>query len=85
MGNETNCGFENTVNEYLATHSVKGLSDWGDFQKFAATAPVKGEVDATVQPCHKARRVRFWGALEHLPLTLESGQTLELDYEVTVF
>ena len=42
MGNETNCGFEKAVNEYLATHPVKGLADWGAFQKFAATAPVFG-------------------------------------------
>ena len=73
MGNETNCGFAKAVNEYLATHPVKGLADWGDFQKFAATPAVKGAVDATVQPCHKARRVRFWGALEHLPLMRSWG------------
>lgn len=73
MGSETNCGFEKAVNEYLATHPVKGLADWGDFQKFAATAPVKGAVDATVYPCHKARRIRFWGALEHLPLMRSWG------------
>lgn len=73
MGNETNCGFEKAVNEFLATHPVKGLADWNDFQKFAATAPVKGAVDATVQPCHKARRIRFWGALEHLPLMRSWG------------
>ena len=73
MSNETNCGFAKAVNEYFATHPVKGLADWGDFQKYVASAPVKGAVDATVQPCHKARRVRFWGALEHLPVMRKWG------------
>ena len=73
MANENQCGFAKAVNEYLATHPVKGLADWGDFQKFAAAPAVKGAVDATVQPCHKARRVRFWGALEHLPLMRSWG------------
>lgn len=68
MGKENQYDFEKAVDEYLATHPVKGLADWNDFRKFAATAPVKGTVDATVQPCHKARRVRFWGALEHMAL-----------------
>ena len=58
MANENKCGFAKAVNEYLATHCVAGLSDWDDFQKYAATPAVKGAVDATVQPCHKARRVR---------------------------
>ena len=66
MANENQCGFAKAVNEYLATHPVKGLADWGDFQKYAATPAVKGAVDATVQPCHKARKIRFWGALEHM-------------------
>ena len=73
MANENKCGFAKAVNEYLATHPVKGLADWGDFQKFAAAPAVKGAVDATVQPCHKARRVRFWGALEHLPVMRSWG------------
>ena len=73
MANENQCGFAKAVNEYLATHPVKGLADWGDFQKFAAAPAVKGAVDATVQPCHKARRIRFWGALEHLPLMRSWG------------
>lgn len=68
MANENQCGFAKAVNEYLATHCVAGLSDWNDFQKYAAAPAVKGTVDATVQPCHKARRVRFWGAIEHLPV-----------------
>lgn len=68
MANENQCGFAKAVNEYLATHCVMGLADWNDFQKYAAAPAVRGAVDATVQPCHKARRVRFWGALEHLPV-----------------
>ncbi len=66
MSIEKQCGFSKAVNEYLATHPVKGMADIRDFSKFAATTPVKGAVDATVQPCHKERKVRFWGALEHL-------------------
>ena len=68
MGSANQRGFERAVDEYLATHPVAGMFDWNDFRKFAATAPAKGTVDATVLPCHKARRVRFWGALEHMSL-----------------
>ncbi len=73
MSIEKQCGFSKAVNEYLATHPVKGMADIRDFNKFAASAPVKGVVDATVQPCHKARKVRFWGAIEHLAVMRKWG------------
>ena len=77
MSCEKDCGFTKAVNEYFATHPVAGIADCPDFIKYAAAAPVKGNVDATVQPCHKARRVRFWGALEHLPVM--RGWGLDVD------
>ena len=73
MSCEKECGFAKAVDEYFATHPVAGIADCGDFKKYAASAPVGGAVDATVQPCHKARRVRFWGALEHLPVMRKWG------------
>ncbi|MBO4287037.1 MAG: hypothetical protein J5985_02590 [Kiritimatiellae bacterium] len=60
--------FAKTVDEYLATHQVTGIGDYAGFVRFAETEPVKGVVTAEVTPAHKARKVRFWGALEHLPL-----------------
>ena len=77
MSCEKDCGFTKAVNEYFATHPVVGIADCPDFIKYAAAAPVKGNVDATVQPCHKSRHVRFWGALEHLPVMRSWG--LEVD------
>ena len=60
--------FAKTVNEFLATHQVAGIEDYAAFARYAAEVPVKGTVSAEVTPAHKARKVRFWGALEHLPL-----------------
>jgi len=77
MSCEKDCGFTKAVNEYFATHPVAGIADCPDFIKYAAATPVKGNVDATVQPCHKSRHVRFWGALEHLPVMRSWG--LEVD------
>ena len=73
MGNKKSGGFEKAVDEYLATHPLRGLSDWADFQKYAAGPAWRGTVDATVLPCHKAQRVRFWGALEHLTVMRQWG------------
>ena len=77
MSCEKDCGFTKAVNEYFATHPVAGIADCPDFIKYAAATPVKGNVDATVQPCHKSRHVRFWGALEHLPVM--RGWGLDVD------
>ena len=71
------CGFSKTANEDLATHPVAGVADCGDLKKYASSAAWKGSVDATVQPCHKARRVRFWGALEHMAVM--RGWGLDVD------
>ncbi len=66
MNNGKQCAFSKAIDEYLATHPVKGIADSREFWKYTTKPPASGSVDATVQPCHKARRVRFWGALEHL-------------------
>lgn len=73
MEKKNQCGFAKDVNEYLAIHEVKGLSDYSDFQKYASAAAAGGEVDATVTPCHKRRIVRFWGGLSHLRLMRKWG------------
>lgn len=65
--------FAKTVNEFLATHQVAGIEDYAAFSRYAATTPAKGTVAAEVTPAHKARKVRFWGALEHLPLMKSWG------------
>ena len=58
--------FAATVEDYLATHPVAGMETYADFCRLVAQPAANGAVDATVQPCHKARKIRFWGALEHM-------------------
>jgi hypothetical protein len=77
MEKKKECEFSKRVNEYLATHEVKGMSDFSEYEKYAVSAGVAGEVDATVTPCHKKRILRFWGALAHLRLLRSWG--LEVD------
>ena len=60
--------FADEVERYLATHPVCGMETYADFCRLVAQPAATGAVDATVQPCHKARKIRFWGALEHMPL-----------------
>ncbi len=77
MNNDKQCAFSKAIDEYLATHPVKGIADSREFWQYAAKPTANGGVDATVQPCHKARRVRFWGALEHLQVM--RGWGLDVD------
>jgi len=58
--------FAATVEKYFATHPVAGLDSYADFCRLVAQPVAGGDIDATVQPRHKARKVRFWGALEHM-------------------
>lgn len=60
--------FAAEVEHYLAAHRVAGMETYADFCRLVAQPAAESAVDATVQPCHKARKIRFWGALEHLPL-----------------
>ena len=60
--------FSEEVERYLAVHPVAGLDSYADFCTLVAQPAARGEVDATVQPAHKAKKIRFWGALEHLAL-----------------
>ncbi len=60
--------FAEEVERYLATHPVAGMETYADFCRLVAQPAAEGTVDATVQPCHKARKIRFWGAFEHLAL-----------------
>ena len=58
--------FAATVENYLATHPVAGIENYADFCRLVSAPAAQGAVDATVQTSHKTRRIRFWGALEHL-------------------
>lgn len=60
--------FAAEVEKYLATHPVDGMETYANFCRLVAQPAAEGAVDATVQPCHKARKIRFWGAMEHLAL-----------------
>ena len=69
--------FAEEVERYLATHPVAGMETYADFCRLVAQPAAEGMVDATVQPCHKARKIRFWGAFEHLALF--KGWGLDVD------
>ena len=69
--------FAATVEDYLATHPVAGMETYADFCRLVAQPAANGAVDATVQPCHKARKIRFWGALEHMPVFKSWGLDVE--------
>ena len=69
--------FAQEVENFLATHPVEGMANYGDFCRVVVETPVTGTVDATVQACHKARKVRFWRALEHLALLKSWGLDAE--------
>ncbi len=60
--------FADEVERYLATHPVAGMDSYANFCRLVAQPAAQGAVDAVVQPDHKARKIRFWGALEHLAL-----------------
>ncbi len=65
--------FAAEVEGYLATHPVAGMETYADFCRLVAQPAAQGAVDATVRPCHKARKVRFWGALAHMELMKKWG------------
>ena len=65
--------FAEEVENYLAEHPVAGLETYADFCRLVAQPPAQGAVDATVPSCLKERRIRFWGALEHMELFRDMG------------
>ena len=82
LADDTPRSFAQEVERYLAVHPVEGVGGYGDFCRLVAQPAAEGAVDATVRPCHKARRIRFWGALAHLSMMKEWGLDVdELDFD----
>lgn len=65
--------FAEEVENYLVEHPVAGLATYADFCRLVAQPPAQGAVDAAVPACLKGRRIRFWGALEHMALFRDMG------------
>ena len=77
--------FAQEVERYLAVHPVEEVRDYGDFCRLVAQPAAGGDVDATVRPCHKARKIRFWGAFEHLAMMKKWGLDVgELDFDAAI-
>lgn len=54
--------FASDVGKYLSTHAVAGVSDFQTLQRLIGEPCGEAvAVDATVEPRHKARKVRCWG------------------------
>ena len=55
-------GFADAANRYLASHKVEGVGDANALMHvIGAPCGDAAAVDATVEPRHKARKVRCWG------------------------
>ena len=65
--------FANVVENYLRSHQVAGLETYADFCRLVASPAKTQPIDATPSAEQKARKVRVWGALEHLALFKEMG------------
>lgn len=70
---ETPRSFAAKIEDYLAGHPVAGLESYADFCRLVAQPPAQGTVDVTPPANLKTRRIRFWGALEHLALFKKWG------------
>ena len=56
---DTPRAFAQEVERFLATHPVTGMVAYADFCRLVAQPAAEGAVDATVQPSHKAKKIRF--------------------------
>ena len=56
--------FESEVGRYLAGHSLSGVKTCEDLKALiAAPCGEAAKIEATVQPCHAAKKVRCWGSM----------------------
>lgn len=65
--------FATLVEDYLATREVTGIKTYADLCRLIASPAKEQPFDATPSAEQKARKVRVWGALEHLALFKEMG------------